>query len=124
MTAPDVICQALERLRDACPVHGANFGALGFEWGQPRCESCMIPWLRSEALIAMMGLRVASDVYSARGEPLPADVRGFWQGGLCAELELSQPRAAAIIAAAFRQLPPGYVIARVASIAMSREAAW
>lgn len=35
---------ALEVSRQSCRFHGTDFGAMGMEYGQPRCESCRVPY--------------------------------------------------------------------------------
>lgn len=109
------IRQALAELPTKCRYHGTDFGKLGFEWGEPRCEVCRPPWHRQQALAALDGLQVAGDV-CRRGDPLPADVAAEWAGHLAAELEVSAIVAISTVQVAHRRLPPGWALVRLASI--------
>ncbi|HEU4544522.1 MAG TPA: hypothetical protein VFR23_25570 [Jiangellaceae bacterium] len=42
--------EALAEMPRECRFHGGYFGHLGFQWGEPRCESCRQPWRVDTAL--------------------------------------------------------------------------
>lgn len=55
--AINAIWLALNTLPTRCRYHGDQFDALGFQWGEPRCESCRQPYLATEALAALHRVR-------------------------------------------------------------------
>lgn len=48
--ALDVIRAALMKAPQQCLFHGQDWDRLGFDYGEPRCESCRQPWRVVRAL--------------------------------------------------------------------------
>ena len=51
--ALSLAAHALRHAPNACPFHGVDFGFLGMQRGEPRCDSCKQPYRVARALAAL-----------------------------------------------------------------------
>lgn len=58
----DIILAALRSMPTKCRYHGEDFGKLGWEWGEPRCDSCKEPYRATRARQVMLDIEKRASV--------------------------------------------------------------